>query len=194
MKKVFTTTKVGKFCGVTQQTVIKWVDSGLLEGFRLPNSKDRRVTETTLLKFMKKHSIPTEALEDKLKTRVLVVDDEDTVGEFFEAVFQDEKSVALRVVTRGFDAGIVGDWRPDVIFLDIMLPDIDGRRVCELIRQSAGGRRIAIVGISGYASSLDIKELERSGFDNFLPKPFGAEAVKSLLARHTDGLNTTVTR
>ncbi|MFH1550084.1 MAG: response regulator [Planctomycetota bacterium] len=194
MKKVFTTTKVGKFCGVTQQTVIKWVDSGLLRGFRLPNSRDRRVTETALLKFMKKHSIPTEVLDDKLKTRVLVVDDEETVGKFFEALFQDEKSVALRVVTRGFDAGIVRDWQPDVVFLDIMLPDIDGRRVCELIRQGAGGRRMAIVGISGYASSLDVKELERSGFDDFLPKPFDAETVKSLLARHTGDLKATVAR
>ncbi len=194
MKKVFTTTKVGKFCGVTQQTVIKWVDSGLLRGFRLPNSRDRRVTETALLKFMKKHSIPIEVLDDKLKTRVLVVDDEETVGKFFEALFQDEKSVALRVVTRGFDAGIVGDWRPDLVFLDIMLPDIDGRRVCELIRQGAGGRRMAIVGISGYASSLDVKELERSGFNDFLPKPFDAEAVKSLLARHTGDLKATVAR
>ena len=194
MKKVFTTTQVGKFCGVTQQTVIKWVDGGLLRGFRLPNSRDRRVTETALLKFMDKHSIPAEALKDKLKTRVLVVDDEETVGNFFEALFQDEKSVALRVVTRGFDAGIVSDWRPDVVFLDIMLPDIDGRRVCELIRQGAGGRRMAIVGISGYASSLDVKELERSGFDDFLPKPFDAGTVKALLARHTSDRKATVAR
>ncbi len=194
MKKVFTTTQVGKFCGVTQQTVIKWVDNDLLSGFRLPNSRDRRVTDTALFKFMKEHSIPTEVLDDKLKTRVLVVDDEETVGEFFEAVFQDEKSVALRVVTRGFDAGIVGDWRPDLVFLDIMLPDIDGRRVCELIRQGAGGRRVAIVGISGYASSLDTKELERVGFDDFVPKPFDAEKVKVLLNKHTGGPNAMAAR
>jgi len=180
----FTTSQVGGICGVSQQTVIKWVDSGELEGYRLPNSRDRRITDTGLLRFMKKHGMPTDALEEKGKTRILVVDDEVTIGLFIKEVFRDHQEIEVRAVERGFDAGIVNNYRPHLIFLDIMLPDIDGRRVCELIRKGSGGREVKIIGISGYASSIDRNELEKAGFDDFLPKPFDADTIRNVLEKN----------
>ena len=183
-KKVFTTTQVGKICGVTQQTVIKWIDSGQLEGFRLPNSRDRRVTRAALLKFMKEHNIPSDVLDASNKTRILVVDDEGTILKFMEAVFKDDKGIELEVAGRGFDAGIVAKYKPHIIFLDIMLPDIDGRRVCKLIRDSAAGKNVAIIAISGYSATLDEDELMAAGFDFFLPKPFDRETVLQIAEKY----------
>ena len=56
-KKGFTTGEVASLCHVTIPTVIKWIESGNLEGFKIPHSKNRRVTRESLLKFMKKHEI-----------------------------------------------------------------------------------------------------------------------------------------
>ena len=152
----FTTTQVGKICGVSQQAVIKWVDSGRLQGYRLPESHARRVTRDSLLKFMHENRLPEDILNDKVKLKVLVVEDEDTVADMVELVFEDQQGVEVKKVGRGFDAGVVSDYRPDVVILDIMLPDMDGRRVCELITfgQRRSGysyhRRIGVPGFRGH--------------------------------------------
>jgi CheY-like chemotaxis protein len=49
---------------------------------------------------------------------------------------------------------------------------MDGRRVCELIREGAGGQDVRIIGVSGYAESLNVEEMLAKGFDEFIPKPF----------------------
>ena len=185
-KKVFTTTQVGRICGVTQQTVIKWIDSKQIEGFRLPNSRDRRVTRTALLKFMKGHNIPTDVLDEKAARRILVVDDEESILEFFREVFGRDEDTDVRTVGRGFDAGVFSEFRPHIVFLDIMLPDIDGREVCKLIREGSGGEDAVIIAISGYSETLNIDELEKMGFDEYLAKPFDAATIRETFEKYID--------
>jgi excisionase family DNA binding protein len=170
-QQIFTTTQVGKICGVSQQAVIKWIDSGRLAGYRLPNSRARRVTREALLKFMEANHIPTRALRRDV-IRVLVVDDEEIIADMVELEFEDDNNVEVHKALRGFDAGVVLDYQPDVVILDIMLPDMDGRRVCELIREGAGGKDVRIIGVSGYADSLNVEEMLAGGFDAFIAKPF----------------------
>ena len=57
-KSILTTGEVAKICRVSSKTVQKWVDSGLLVGFRLPGGKDRRILRNELIRFMKDNSMP----------------------------------------------------------------------------------------------------------------------------------------
>ena len=57
-KDVYTTGQVADLCGLSQQTVIRCFERGELEGFKIPGSRDRRIPEKALLKFMQKHGIP----------------------------------------------------------------------------------------------------------------------------------------
>lgn len=57
---VFTTGDVARICKVARRTVINWFDDGLLKGYRLPESKDRRVTRTELEQFIQRHGLPAE--------------------------------------------------------------------------------------------------------------------------------------
>lgn len=57
---VLTTGKVARICRVSCRTAAKWIDSGLLAGWRLPGSRDRRVARSELLKFMAAHDMPTD--------------------------------------------------------------------------------------------------------------------------------------
>lgn len=59
---VFTTGEVAKICSVAPRTVSKWFDSGKLKGYKIPGSRDRRITKTALVSFMKSHNVPTDAL------------------------------------------------------------------------------------------------------------------------------------
>ena len=174
----FTTTQAGKICGVSQQTVIKWIDSGRLKGYQLPDSHARRVTRDSLLRFMRDNNIPADSLHRNYRTKILVVDDEEIVADMIELEFEDDDNVEIRKAERGFDAGVVLDYRPDIVILDIMLPDIDGRRVCELIRAGAGGDDIRIIGISGYSELLNTDEMLDQGFDEFISKPFTPRRIR----------------
>jgi len=57
---VLTTGEVARICNVAHRTVSKWFDKGLLKGYRLPLSKNRRIRPTELRAFMKKYGIPYE--------------------------------------------------------------------------------------------------------------------------------------
>ena len=62
-KDVLTTGEVAKICNVAARTVSKWFDSGQIEGYRIPGSKDRRIPVQSLMTFMQEHGIPFEANE-----------------------------------------------------------------------------------------------------------------------------------
>jgi two-component system response regulator RpaA len=57
-KKVLTTGEVAEICNVASRTVGKWVDGGLLKGYRIPGSRDRRIPIAESVGFMKEYGIP----------------------------------------------------------------------------------------------------------------------------------------
>lgn len=58
MEEVFTTGKVATLCRVSSRTAAKWIDSGLLKGWRVPGGKDRRVARSELVAFLARHGMP----------------------------------------------------------------------------------------------------------------------------------------
>ena len=64
MKKIYTTGEVAKLLGININTVIKWFDDGKIEGFRLPGSRERRITHSALLQFMNGNNIPLELIQN----------------------------------------------------------------------------------------------------------------------------------
>lgn len=59
---VFTTGQAAKICKVSSHTITKWFDSGLLKGYRIPKSLDRRIPEENLVEFLKEHGMPLREL------------------------------------------------------------------------------------------------------------------------------------
>jgi len=141
MKTVFTTGEAAKICKVSQQTIIRCFDSGQLKGFRVPGSRFRRIPRDVLYKFMKENSIPTDALESG-KRKALIVDDDEELVELIRDVLESDGRFEVRVANNGFDAGMmVKEYHPDVIVLDVMLPDINGKEVPAGPQRLGPGRR-----------------------------------------------------
>jgi two-component system response regulator RpaA len=63
--KVFTTGQVATICRVATRTVVKWIDSGRLKGYRIPGSQDRRVPREHLVRFLNEHGMPLGELEEQ---------------------------------------------------------------------------------------------------------------------------------
>jgi excisionase family DNA binding protein len=175
MKTVFTTGEAAKICKVSQQTIIRCFDNGQLKGFRVPGSRFRRIPREMLYKFMKDNGIPTDALESG-KRKVLLVDDDVELVELMTKVLEEDGRFEVRVATTGFDAGMmVKEYRPDLIVLDVMLPDINGKEVCHRVRADSTLEDVRILCISGMIEEDKVQDLKLSGADDFLPKPFEIE-------------------
>lgn len=186
MKTVFTTGEAAKICKVSQQTIIRCFDSGQLKGFRVPGSRFRRIPRDILYKFMKDNGIPTDALESG-KRKALVVDDDQDLVDLMQDVLEADGRFDVRVANNGFDAGMmVKEYRPDVIILDVMLPDINGREVCQRVRSDSTMDDVKIICISGMVEADKIDDLRAAGANDFIQKPFEMEVVLQRVCKHLD--------
>ncbi len=176
-KTVFTTGEAAEICGLSQQTIIRCFDSGQLGGFRVPGSKFRRIPRDKLLKFIKENGIPLDGLESD-KTRVLVVDDDPDIVDLLVDALAGDGRFEVRTANTGFDAGVEANrFRPDVVVLDYMLPDINGNVVCKTIRESEDLQYTRILVISGVVNRAEVDSLLEAGADDFIKKPFNIETV-----------------
>ena len=176
-KTVFTTGEAAEICGLSQQTIIRCFDSGQLGGFRVPGSKFRHIPRDKLLKFIKENGIPLDGLESD-KTRVLVVDDDPDIVELLVDALAGDGRFEVRTANTGFDAGVEANrFRPDVVVLDYMLPDINGNVVCKTIRESEDLQYTRILVISGVVNRAEVDSLLEAGADDFIKKPFNIETV-----------------
>ncbi len=186
MKTVFTTGEAAKICKVSQQTIIRCFDSGQLKGFRVPGSKFRRIPRDVLFKFMKVNGIPTDALESG-KRKALVVDDDVELVELIRDVMEADGRFDVRVANNGFDAGMmVKEYHPDIIVLDVMLPDINGKEVCQRVRGDSTMDDVQIICISGMVERDKIDELKQAGANDFLQKPFETDELMSRICKLLD--------
>ena len=176
-KTVFTTGEAAKICKVSQQTIIRCFDNGTLKGFRVPGSRFRRIPRNELYSFMRDNGIPTDALESG-KRKLLIVDDDQELVELMSDAFARDGRFEIRTANNGFDAGmLVKEFRPDLVVLDIMLPDINGKEVCQRVRADDTLEQVKIICISGMVEQDKIADLKKSGANEFLQKPFEVETL-----------------
>ncbi len=186
MKTVFTTGEAAKICKVSQQTIIRCFDSGQLKGFRVPGSRFRRIPRDVLFKFMKENGIPTDALESG-RRKALIVDDDEELVELIRDELERDGRFEIRIANNGFDAGMmVREYRPDIIVLDVMLPDINGKEVCQRVRSDSALDDTKIICISGMVEHDKIDELRAAGADDFMQKPFEVDALIDRMCHFLD--------
>ncbi len=186
MKTVFTTGEAAKICKVSQQTIIRCFDSGQLKGFRVPGSRFRRIPRDQLFAFMKDNGIPTEALESG-KRKILLVDDDVDLVDLLKDAFDRDGRFDVRTANNGFDAGMqVKEFRPDLVVLDVMLPDINGKEVCVRVRSDPALDEVKIICISGMVEADKVADLKAAGANDFMQKPF---SVDKLLERSCELLS-----
>jgi two-component system, OmpR family, response regulator len=172
MKDLFTTGEAAEICKVSQQTIIRCFDSGRLDGFRVPGSKFRRIPRQSLVKFMKDNRIPLGAIESG-RRKVLIVDDDTEIVELIVNILEKDGRFETKTASSGYEAGMVTQqFRPEVILLDYMLPDVNGNIVCQTIKKNPEFENIKIIIVSGVVKQDEIAQLLKSGAEDFIKKPF----------------------
>lgn len=173
--RAYTTGEVARICQVTKRTVIKWIDSGRLKGYVIPGSRHRRVSADALRQFLRVHKLPD--YTSTLRRRVLIVDDDPDLLELLKDALRDEYDVevagsALEAASR------LPVFQPDLVLLDIRLPDVSGLEVCRYFQKYRKTRRAPILTMSAYGAEIDPADVRRSGADAFLPKPLKISELK----------------
>ena len=182
-KKVFTTGEAASVCRVSQQTIIRCFDNGRLHGFRVPGSKFRRIPRDELLRFMRENGIPTDALEGS-RRRLLIVDDDPQIVDLLQEMLKRDARFEIESASNGYDAGLLTErFRPHLIVLDYMLPDLNGDIVCQRIRENPDLKDTKILFVSGVIERDRIDQLLRAGGDGFLKKPFTVGSLLDEIAR-----------
>ena len=181
-KDALTTGEVARICNVAARTVSKWIDSGRLEGYRIPGSKDRRVHAPVLVEFMKQHGIP---LTSDLDTRtcVLVVDTDRNASATIKQVLEDMGNYDVQLAHDLLAAGVaIGRRAPDIILFDLSAgdPAAFARSV-----QTWNGNRPTRMVASGASFPDDGRSLQRAGYERILRKPYSVRSLVDALGAAT---------
>ncbi len=113
------------------------------------------------------------------KKRILVVEDEPDLLELLRTHFKDE-GFAIATATNGVDAiRKARSLAPDLIILDVMLPELDGFAVCEILRRNEETAKVPILMVTGLTSQLTRCAGIESGATDFVTKPVTPDEIVS---------------
>jgi two-component system phosphate regulon response regulator PhoB len=74
--------------------------------------------------------------------------------------------------------------QPDLIFMDILMPKIDGIMLCKIVKGNYSTSKIPLIFISAKSSEKDIKRAMDSGGDGYIVKPFGAQEILEMINKY----------
>ena len=112
--------------------------------------------------------------------KILIADDEPTIVVSLEFLMK-QKGYAVRVATNGEDAlRAVGEFAPDLILLDVMMPLLSGYDVCQKVRENPAWSGIRIIMLSAKGRDVEVNKGMAVGADAYVTKPF---STKDLIAQ-----------
>ena len=185
MDDILTVFQAGKCCNVSQKTIINWIEAGHINAYKTVGGH-RRIKRSDLEDFMRKQGIPIP--EEEIiseKKRILIVDDDPIIVEtIVQALEEEEYDYEIISASDGFEAGLqVNHFRPHLIILDIMMPDIKGYEVCKTIKTNEETKDTKIIVLSAYLDDEKFKIMKEYGADLCFSKPLPLPQLKEEVAK-----------
>lgn len=123
-------------------------------------------------------------LDDLTGLKVMVVDDSKTIRRTAETLLKKEGCEVV-TATDGFEAlSKITDQSPDIIFVDIMMPRLDGYQTCALIKHNRIFRHTPVIMLSSKDGLFDKARGRIVGSEQYLTKPFTKEELLGAIKRH----------
>jgi twitching motility two-component system response regulator PilG len=122
---------------------------------------------------------------DALKgIKVMVIDDSNTIRRSAE-IFLNQVGCEVILAQDGFDAlSKIADHTPDVVFVDIMMPRLDGYQTCSLIKRNSRYRKTPVIMLSSKDGLFDRARGRMVGSDEYLTKPFTKDTLLRVVREH----------
>ena len=124
------------------------------------------------------------------KKRVLIADDDVQVGQLLSSILK--KDYTVFTARDGKEAiDLAYNKKPDLILMDILMPNMDGYTACSVIKSDPETRSIPLIMITGIGHELNKSFSEKIGADGYITKPFDCQALKdkiNLLLGHVPSI------
>lgn len=171
-RRSISTIQAAQMLGVAVSSVAKWIDEGKLRAGRTPGGH-RRIEREDLVDFLRRQKLPIPPELSPSRCRILIVDDDAGVVRLLVEELKERRPDCEVLQARdGFSAGeTIGLSKPDVVILDLFMPEMDGFEVCRRIKSHPLLSRIHIIAISGHATPEVRARILEAGAACCLDKP-----------------------
>jgi DNA-binding response OmpR family regulator len=115
-----------------------------------------------------------------IRKKMLVVDDDEINRSILSSIFKHQ--FQIETADSGEEAlRITGEFKPDIVMLDIMMPGISGYEVCEKIRMDPSYAAMKVIMVSAISYKVGHKKSLSAGADDYVAKPFGIDEIRNVV-------------
>jgi excisionase family DNA binding protein len=164
--------QAAKYLGVAQSTIRKWSDQGRVPAFYTPGGH-RRYRRRDLDSFLDRSGPGGSTQSGPL---VLIVDDDERVREYVRVNLEMEGYTVREAGNADEGLSVLEEVSPDLILLDVMMPEVDGWEMLRRVRERHGVGAIPVVMFSGKVDE-GAEEATARGAQGFLGKPFDPQQL-----------------
>ena len=128
---------------------------------------------------------PSMSATPRVRGRALIIDDNRDAAVTMSMFVEELGGSAITAHDGASGLAALESFRPDIVFMDIGMPGLDGYEVCRRIRKMPSQRQVVLVAVTGWGQAQDKRRAIEAGFDAHLTKPVDPDAVAQLLAGAT---------
>jgi excisionase family DNA binding protein len=168
--------QAAKYLGVAQSTMRKWSDLGRVSAFYTPGGH-RRYRRSDLDRFLDRSGPAAATATPSEGPLVLIVDDDEKLREYVRVNLEAEGYEVREAGDAEGALGALGERSPDLILLDVMMPQVDGWETLRRIQEHTGVGAIPVVMFSGKIDEQSAAEAAQRGAQGFIGKPFDPRSL-----------------
>ena len=181
-KAYLTPNEVAELLMVAPVTVRSWAQKGLLVAKVTPGGH-RRFLKSDVERFVRESGAAKASVASSV-SRIRIVDDDPLMTAYIQDILADSGfGFMTELAQNGFEAGVkIHAFTPDVVLLNFMQPDIDGFRICSLIKGDATTRHISVIAVTEDVSPENVTRILEAGAETFIAKPFNPQDLLGILS------------
>jgi excisionase family DNA binding protein len=163
--------QAAKYLGVAQSTIRKWSDNGRVPAFYTPGGH-RRYRRGDLEAFLQRSGPSGSA-----GATVLIVDDDSKIREYVRVNLEMEGYIVREAGSAEEGLGVLEEATPDLVLLDVMMPEVDGWEMLQRVQERHGVGAIPVIMFSGKVNDQAAEEATSRGAQGFVGKPFNPQEL-----------------
>jgi excisionase family DNA binding protein len=165
--------QAAKYLGVAQSTIRKWSDQGRVPAFYTPGGH-RRYRRSDLDTFLDRSG---PGARDQTGPVVLIVDDDDRLREYVRANLELDGYSVREAGSAHEGLAVLEEESPDLILLDVMMPEVDGWEMLRRVHERHGVGAIPVIMFSGKVDERSAGDAAERGAQGFIGKPFDPQQL-----------------